>query len=129
MSEAHTFKFSLGPGPCTNTKAELIRLWALLHIAQMMGIPKLRIYGDSSVIINWANGLASPSPPELLHYCGDTRKLCTCFLELTFYHIYHEFNQHADCLSKKSLSLALGSGNYSKYIDGHLTSLDSFELF
>ena len=47
LSESHSFEFALGTGSCTNIKAELIGLWALLHTAQMMGIPKLRIYGDS----------------------------------------------------------------------------------
>ena len=105
--------------------------WALglLHTTQMMGIPKVRIYGDSSVIINWGKGTASLSPPELFHWCRDTRKLCYCFLELTFCHIYREFNQHVDCLSKKALSLAPESGSYSEFLDGHLTSLDNFELF
>ena len=129
LSEAHTFKFALGVGPCTNTKAELVGLWALLHIAQMMGIPTLKVYGDSSVIINWAKGTASLSPPELHHWCRDTRKLCSCFLELSFCHIYREYNQHADCLSKKALSLAPGLGNYSEFIEGLLASHDSFELF
>ena len=92
-----------------------------------MGIPKLSIYGDSSVIINWEKGSASLSPPELLHQCRDTRKLCSCFLELTFCHIYREFIQHVDSLSKKALSLAPGSGNYSEYFDGLLTSFDCFE--
>ena len=129
LSEAHTFEFELGAGPCTNTKAELIGLWALLHTTQMMGIPKLRIYGDSLVIINWAKGTTSLSPPELHHWCRDTRKLCSCFLELSYYHIYREYNRHANCLSKKSLSLAPGIGRYSEFFDGHLASHDKIELF
>ena len=47
LSESHSLEFALGASPCTNTKAELIGLWALLYTTQMMGIPKLRIYGDS----------------------------------------------------------------------------------
>ena len=129
LNEYHHLEFALGAGPCTNTKVELIGLWALMHTTQMMGIPKLRIFGDSLVIINWAKGTSSLSPPELYHWCRDTRNLCSCFLELSFYHIYHEFNQLADCLSKKSLSLAPGFGNFSKYIEGLLTSQDCFVLF
>ena len=129
LSDSHSFEFALGAGPCTNTKAELIGLWDLLHTAQMMGIPKLRIFGDSLVIINWTKGTASLSPSKLRHWCGDTRKLCSCFLELSFCHIYREYNQHADYLSKKALSLAPGSGSYSKFIEGRLASHDSFMLF
>lgn len=95
----------------------------------MTGIPTLNILGDSSIIINWAKGTTSLSPPKLHYWVRDTRKLCSCFLELSFSHIYREFNQHADCLSKKALSLALGSGSYSEFIEGHLASHDSFMLF
>ena len=129
LNESHSFEFSLGMGNCTNTKAELVGLWALLHTSQMMGIPTLKIFGDSTVIINWVKGTTTLSPPELHHWCRDTRKLCSCFLELSFYHIYHEYNQLTDCLSKRALSLAPGSGSYSEFIEGLLASHDSFMLF
>ena len=129
LSKTHSFEFALGTGPGTNTKAELIGLWALLHTAQMMGIPKLKTYGDSLVIINWANGIASLSPPDLYHWCRDIRKLCSCFLELSFSHIYREYNQLADRLSKKALTLAPGSGDYSDFFYGHLVSRDMIVLF
>ena len=129
LNESHHLEFALGAGPCTNTKVELIGLWALMHTTQMMGIPKLSIFGSSLVIINWEKGTTSLTPPELYHWCRDTRKLCSCFLELSFCHIYREFNYLANCLSKKALSLAPGSSNFSEFIDGHLTSQDCFVLF
>ena len=95
----------------------------------MMGLPKIQIFGDSSVIINWAKGTASLSPPELTHWCRDIRKICTCFLELYFDHVYREHNQIADNLSKKSLTFAPGSGFYSEFYDGQLTTHDRFMLF
>ena len=56
LNESHHLEFSLGVGYGTNTKAELLNLWALLLSSQMMGIPLAHVFGDSSVIINWANG-------------------------------------------------------------------------
>ena len=52
LKESHTFEFAMGAGICTNTKAELMALWALLTVANEMGIPLLNIFGDSTVIIN-----------------------------------------------------------------------------
>jgi len=52
LNETHSFEFVVGTGLCTNTKAELVGLWVLLLITQMMGIPTLKVFGDSSVIIN-----------------------------------------------------------------------------
>ena len=95
----------------------------------MMGLPKLKIFGDSTVIINWEKGTASLTPPELIHWCRDIRKDGSCFLELSFFHVYREHNQTANCLSKKALSLAPRSGFYFEFFDDHLTSQDSFMLF
>ena len=114
MNKTHSFEFSLGARTCTNTKAELIGLWALLHITQMMGIPTLNIFGDSLVIINWVKGTAALTPLDLSHWCKDIRKLCMCFLNLSFSHIYREHNQHADSQSKSALTLAPGTCIYSE---------------
>ena len=52
INENHHLDFALGVGRGTNTKAELMGLWALLLSSQMMSIPLVHIYGDSQVIIN-----------------------------------------------------------------------------
>ena len=41
LNEAHSYEFALGAGLSTNTRAELIGLWALLHTSQMTGLPKI----------------------------------------------------------------------------------------
>ena len=41
LNEVHSYEFALGAGHNTNTRAELIGLWALLHTSQMMGLPKI----------------------------------------------------------------------------------------
>ena len=50
------------------------------------------------------------------------------FLELSFCHIYREYNQLVDRLSKTSLSLTPGSGSYSEFFDGILASHENFKL-
>ena len=129
LNESHSFEFALGAETCANTKAELIGLWALLHIAQLMGIPSLNILGDSSVIINWAKGTDNLSQPNLSHWCRDTKQLCTSFTHMSFSHIYREHNQLADSLSKTALSLAPGMGFYSELFEGLEVSHDNVKLF
>ena len=92
LNESHSFEFPMGAGTCTNTRAELIALWALLHITQLMGIPLLNIFGDSDVIINWEKGKDALNPPDLSHWCTDTRSLISCFHRLAFSHTYREHN-------------------------------------
>ena len=83
-----------------------------------MGIPSLNVFGDSSVIINWENNVASLASPCLDHRCQDIMILMNSFSFLVIKHIYCEHNQRAHCLSKEALDLVPGSGNFSKYIDG-----------
>ena len=92
LNESHSFEYALGVGNNTNTKAEFVGLWAIMLSSQMMGIPTLNVYGDSSVIINWAKGSVALTPPELSHWCRETRKLSSCFQKLSFNHIYREHN-------------------------------------
>ena len=112
LSDSHFLSFSLGCGKSTNTRVELLALWALLVVSKLLGIPLLTIYGDSLVIINWANKLSSLDSPSLKHWCKDITSLTHFFSPLTLNHIYHENNQQADSLSKKALVLDPGIGNF-----------------
>ena len=110
LSDSHTLDFSLGCGRSTNTRAELLALWALLVVSKHLGIPLLTIFGDSLVIINWANRNASLDSPSLDHWCKDIRSLMYNFSRLTIKHICREHNQQANCFSKKVLVLDPGFG-------------------
>ena len=56
LNDHHLFAIKLGCGSSTNTRAELLALWASLRVAKDIGLPYLHIFGDSLVIINWARG-------------------------------------------------------------------------
>ena len=129
ISDSHFLEFSLGVGHGTNTKAELLSLWALLHLSHMMGIPLAQVFGDSQIIINWAKGSTALSPPELVHWCMETKKLASSFQELSFTHIYREHNDIADRLSKKALSLPQGKGCFMEYVENLLVYSDCIQLF
>ena len=129
LKENHHLDFAIGIGCGTNTKAELLGLWALLKSSQMMRIPLVKIYGDSQIIINWAKGVYILTPPDLFHWCRDTKKLITSFQDLTFCHIYREHNRKADGLSKTALSLVPGYGCFSEYFDDKLVSNNTFQFF
>ena len=52
ISNVHSFFLKMGCGHNSNTKAELLALWALLFFAKGMDLPSLHIFGDSFVVIN-----------------------------------------------------------------------------
>ena len=65
----------MGCDRSTNTKSELMALWALLSVSKIMGIPLLSIYDDSLVIISWATGKGTLNLPHMSHWCDDIRDL------------------------------------------------------
>ena len=122
-------EFKLGVGNGTNTKAELLSLWAILHTSHMMGIPLTQIYGDSLVIINWVKGSTALSPTELVYWCRKTKQLFKSFQVLSISHIFREHNRLADRLSKDALTFPQGKGRYCEYIENQLVSQDFFQLY
>ena len=72
------------------------------------GPPLLHIYGDSSVIINWANNKASLTSLELNDWCDNTRTLMDGFAWLDIRHVYWEHNESENSLSKDALNLTPG---------------------
>ena len=129
LNDCHHLEFMLGVGHGTNTKAELLSLWAILYTSQMMGIPSSQIYGDSLVIINWVKGSTALSPTDLVHWCRETKKLFTRFQALSITHIYREHNRLADRLSKDALLFPQGKCSYKEFYEDHLISQDLFKLF
>jgi hypothetical protein len=53
--ESNVIKWHINCGAGTNTKAELMGVWATLTMATLWSIQKIQILGDSKVIIDWIN--------------------------------------------------------------------------
>ena len=92
MSPSYFISYSLGCGRSTNTRSELLALWALLLVAIHLGIPLISVFGDSQVIISWVNRTASLNAPLLSHWCDDILSLLHHVHLVTINHIYHEHN-------------------------------------
>lgn len=54
ISNSDYYELSLGCGMGSNTRAELLALWCLLHFMCPFHLSNVQIYGDSSIIIGWA---------------------------------------------------------------------------
>ena len=119
----------MGCGRSTNTKSELMALWAILSVSKDLGIPLQSLFGGSLVIISWATGKGSLNLPHLNHWCDDLRDLLQNFSDLILKHIYREHNQIADRLSKSALSLDSGLGTFQEYWDDKITDHGNFQLF
>ena len=129
LSSVHTFHIKLGCGLGTNMSAKLLAMWALLYFPQGLGLPSLHIFGDSSVIINWASNKATLSSLELDHWCDNIRHLFNCFLYLDIQHVYRERNQRANGLSQNALALAPGQCSFIEIYDDIIMESGDFQLF
>ena len=129
ISETHYYCFSVGCGIGSNTRAELLALWSLLRTIILMGLPIKMIFGDSMVVISWVKRLSALNIPSLKHWCEDIFNMLQMVPSVAFNHIYREHNILADELSKKALSLDLGSGIFKEYMDGILNDEGHFALF
>ena len=115
--QSHSFCFKMGCGPSTNTRAELLVLWALLVFVVYMGFPSLFVRGDFSVVINWKNSKVSLSKLNLDYWCDIIMKIKQGFLLLDFRHVYREHNGSVDCLSKEALNMKAGLLSFSELIE------------
>ena len=104
-------------------------MWALMHWAASLGIPSLHIFGDSSVIINWASSKETLSCLTLDYWCVSIRHMIPLFLILDMKHIYKEHNQCVDGLSKEALHLAPGLCYIFDFYDDFVIEFGKFQLF
>ena len=119
----------MGCGSSTNTRAELLALWALLRVSLLMGIPIHLIYGDSMVIISWLNRLSALDVPALMHWSDDIKNMLHLAPRVIFKHIFREHNSLANGLSKQAMNLDMGHGNYSEFMDGLVINKGHYVLF
>ena len=95
-------------GQATNNKAELSALWATLKVARSTQIQDIQIFGDSIVVVDWANGKNIIRAPHLQHLLAEIQTLKSMFKRISFAHIYRELNAEVYSLSKQALAYQLG---------------------
>jgi len=115
----------VGLGAGTNTRAELLSLWALLWLANKMACDEILVLGDSQAIIDWINGKSQIMNTTLTHWHQRVVYLKEAFAHITIQHIYREHNMLADTLSKDGLTLEEG---YLWYIDVNSSDIDEWEI-
>ena len=90
-------------GTGTNTKAELVPLWALLWFSHEKQFNIGLVLGDSKTIVDWDNMQHQILSLNLTHWMNKARCIIDLFPETTIKHIYGEYNIEVDALSKKAI--------------------------
>ncbi|XP_066316553.1 uncharacterized protein [Miscanthus floridulus] len=71
-----------------------------LHIAVELGVKRLMVYGDSTLVINQLNKDWSYSSEKMDSYCAEIRRFEGKFYGIEYHHVARDHNQIADQLSK-----------------------------
>jgi ribonuclease HI len=117
-------------GDGSNTKAELMALWASLYLASSWLLDHLLILGDSRIIIDWINLKSNLQSVHIEGWKKLTRMLANLFTAASFHHIPRCHNTEADTLSKKALGQEAGKLNVyhnDNGIDSPISTITMFE--
>ena len=98
----------MGASGGTNNRAKLLALWGLLTFVKHHGIHLHRIMGYSKVIVDWVLNHQSLQSIALHHWNKRVWLLLDEIQTLSFLHVYREFNNQEDLLSKQAVGLDLG---------------------
>ena len=111
-------KIKFATGQASNNKGELSALWASLKVAKSTHIQEIQIYGDSKVVIDWANEKSTIRAPHLEHLLAEIQTLKLIFRQISFHHVYRELNMEADALSKQELAYQPSLMETKEVLDG-----------
>jgi ribonuclease HI len=92
------YRWTFNCGMGTNTRAELLGVWASLSLAHRLGIDQLQLLGDSKTVIDWLNFKSNLQVSSLMDWMEKIQELITFFNTIRFDHIYREENEEADIL-------------------------------
>lgn len=103
INEFHYFSLRLKCGRGSNMKAELLALWCVSRVANLFGLVNVKIFGDSRATIKWARGEFDLNVLNSVHWSYRVKEELSTFRSVTLEHIFREFNEQADQLSKLAL--------------------------
>jgi len=118
LSEKHYFYLKLGEGYGSDTRAELIALWALLLFAKGRGIRQIQIMGDSKVVIDWLCGQSLLNNLLFKPWKKRIQDLQESYEDIIINHTYKVYNHKEDFLSKEALGLDDGLLVFTEFLEG-----------
>ena len=100
-----------------------------LTLAKLWDINKLVVLGDSKVIIDWLNQKTILHATEIEGWLHRSRSITTTFQDITFSHIFQEYNTKADLLSKQGLLEPKGVLTYFSMFNERTGPMSQLNLF
>jgi ribonuclease HI len=127
--DQEVIKWHINCGMDTNTKDELFGAWMTLTLAKLWDITRLQVMGDSKVIIDWLNQKANLHAIDIEGWKRRTKTMIAKFQEISFLHIFRDYNKEVDLLSKQWLLEQKGILTYYSVDDGRTGPIAHLKLF
>jgi ribonuclease HI len=93
-------------------------VWATLRLALHLSFHRLQVLGDSKVVIDWLSDRARLQSSTIEGWKDRIKELIKSFLDISFGHVYREYNVEVDHLSKMSLKEPEGRITFSQWTNG-----------
>jgi ribonuclease HI len=119
INEHSTYKWTLNCGQGTNTRDELLGVWASLTLASQLSITDLVVHGDSKIVIDWLNRKGALQVVTLDCWKDRISDLIKLFRTITFPIFSEKITKRLTCLSKQALQKQPGNIAYNLWEDGH----------
>jgi ribonuclease HI len=87
INDKYVYKWTYNCGPGTNTRAELLGVWATLSLTTRLNIDVLQVFGDSKIVIDWLNSRGKLQVISLVGWKDIIKELIKSFIlsvSLTF---------------------------------------------
>jgi ribonuclease HI len=123
-------KWFINCGAGTNTKDELMGLWASLTLASLWSINHFQVLGDLRVIIDWITQKCKLHSVHIECWKLKTLELSKHFTDINFHHISRSHNREADTLSKRALNEVVGRlsvYHHDRGIESPISFINIFE--
>jgi hypothetical protein len=89
----------------TNNREKFYTLWILIKVAVDREVKRLQVFGESKLLMDWENGKSNISNLDLGPIFHRIMEKKIFFGDVSFDHVYRDFNPKVDQLSKEALIL------------------------
>ena len=96
------YKIWMCCGSGLNSEGELLTLWMILLFSNHLKLDGIQIYGDAKVIIDWTLNVNNINILHLSAWFKNTRLLISNLKDISFSHVFRQFNKLSDSLSKRA---------------------------
>lgn len=94
------YDYSMDLGQGTNNEAEYLSLIHAVEKLVELGATRVKIFGDSQLVISQVNGLWKTKDPRMKHFKDRVETILNKIPHWELKHVYREHNMVADALTK-----------------------------